>query len=210
MVGNFNNLVMLRVREEKTAELLTRQLRQVNVATRMLVSMASDSSDIANDIDFTSSGGDRISTVQVPMIEPADVVSLPKGQAFALLEGGQLWKVRMPLPLPDRHEDIPGSIAELAERMKRDYTTGEQWWTAVMPPPVNLELGDLGAELSVRASEAHEPPPAQAEARAEVRDKEEAKARRQEEEAEDQLLDEWPLAQEMENRDEHRDNAHDA
>ena len=172
VVGNFNNLVMLRVREEKTAELLTRQLRQVNVATRMLVSMASDSSDIANDIDFTSSGGDRISTVQVPMIEPADVVSLPKGQAFALLEGGQLWKVRMPLPLPDKHEDIPGSIAELAERMKRDYTTGEQWWTAVMPPPVNLELSDLGTELSVVGNE-------------------------------------QPTSQAMENRNEHRDSAHD-
>lgn len=210
VVGNFNNLVMLRVREEKTAELLTRQLRQVNVATRMLVSMASDSSDIANDIDFTSSGGDRISTVQVPMIEPADVVSLPKGQAFALLEGGQLWKVRMPLPLPDRHEDIPGSIAELAERMKRDYTTGEQWWTAVMPPPVNLDLGELGAELPMRARDAQEPPPARAEARTKAQDKDEAKARRQVEKAEEQLLNEWPLAQEMENRDEHRDNSHDA
>ena len=111
---------------------------------------------------------------------------------------------------PDRHEDIPGSIAELAERMKRDYTTGEQWWTAVMPPPVNLELGELGAELPVRARDAQEPPLAQAEARREEHGKGEAKTRRQGEEAEDQLLDEWPLAQEMENRDEHRDNAHDA
>ena len=109
-----------------------------------------------------------------------------------------------------QHEDIPGSIAELAERMKRDYTTGEQWWTAVMPPPVNLELGELGAELPMRARDAQEPPPARAEARAEARDKDEAKARRQVEKAEEQLLNEWPLAQEMENRDEHRDNSHDA
>src|SRR5690554_5680898 len=130
---------MLRVREEKTAALLTRQLRQVNVASRMLVSMASDSSDIANDIDFTSSGGDRISTVQVPMLEPADVVSLPKGQAFALLEGGQLWKIRMPLPLPDKGKNIPQGIQDIAEGMRSQYSTGERWWEEVMPAPIQFE-----------------------------------------------------------------------
>ena len=31
------------------------------------------------------------------MLSPADLVQLPKGQAFALLEGGQLAKVRLPL-----------------------------------------------------------------------------------------------------------------
>ncbi|EPC00581.1 hypothetical protein L861_06485 [Litchfieldella anticariensis FP35 = DSM 16096] len=139
VVGNFNNLIMLRVREEKTAELLTRQLRKVNVANRMLVSMAGDNSDVTTDIDFTSSGGDRISTVQVPMIEPADVVSLPKGQAFALLEGGQLWKVRMPLPKPDRGKDIPRNITDIAHQMKSRYSTGERWWEAVMPPPIHFE-----------------------------------------------------------------------
>lgn len=38
----------------------------------------------------------------VPMIEPSHVVGLPKGQCFALLQGGQLWKVRMPLPARTR------------------------------------------------------------------------------------------------------------
>ena len=112
-----------------------------------------DGDDLIHELAVTFGQAALGDTVQVPTIEPADVVSLPKGQAFALLEGGQLWKVRMPLPLPDKHEDIPGSIAELAERMKRDYTTGEQWWTAVMPPPVNLELSDLGTELSVVGNE---------------------------------------------------------
>ena len=55
-------------------------------------------------------------------------MSLPKGQAFALLEGGQLWKVRMPLldPIGDTH--LPASLVDLAERMERSYRTSELWW----------------------------------------------------------------------------------
>ncbi len=36
--------------------------------------------------------------VAKPLLLPADIIQLPKGQAFALLEGGKLWKIRMPLP----------------------------------------------------------------------------------------------------------------
>ena len=32
------------------------------------------------------------------MLTPADLTQLPKGQAFALIEGGQLYKIRLPLP----------------------------------------------------------------------------------------------------------------
>jgi hypothetical protein len=33
-----------------------------------------------------------------PMLGAADLVQLPKGQAFALIGGGQLYKLRVPLP----------------------------------------------------------------------------------------------------------------
>ena len=46
VIGNFNNLFMLRVRETATAELLTRQLPKVEVYTTTIVSGATDSSDI--------------------------------------------------------------------------------------------------------------------------------------------------------------------
>src|SRR3546814_17847605 len=89
---------MLRVRETATAELLTRQLPKVEVYTTTIVSGATDSSDIRGATDFTSNTPDRISMSSVPMIEPSHIVGLPTGQCFALLQGGQLWKVRMPLP----------------------------------------------------------------------------------------------------------------
>ncbi|WIX33240.1 type IV conjugative transfer system coupling protein TraD [Salinicola sp. JS01] len=140
VVGNFNNLIMLRVREERTARLLTDQLAKVNVATRLMVSMASDNADVNSDQDFSSSAGDRIGTESVEMLTPNDVINLPKGQAFALLEGGQLWKIRMPLPLPDKTEDVPKDVADIAARMRAKYATGDQWWEGVMPPPIHVDF----------------------------------------------------------------------
>ena len=70
VIGNFNNLFMLRVRETATAELLTRQLPKVEVYTTTIVSGATDSSDIRGATDFTSNTQDRISMSSVPMIEP--------------------------------------------------------------------------------------------------------------------------------------------
>lgn len=161
VVGNFNNLIMLRVRENKTAMQLTDQLHKVPVATRMLVSMAGDSSDIDTDVDFTSSGGDRISTAPQPKLEPADIINLPKGQAFALLEGGQLWKIRMPLPKPDKGKDIPANINDMAQQMRKRYNTGDRWWESVAPPPIEIDP-ELTAAASGSPTVAN-PPPAPAE-----------------------------------------------
>src|SRR5476649_686235 len=58
VVGNFNNLFMLRVRETATAELLTRQLPKVDVYSTTLVSGATDSSDPTGNTDFTSNTQD--------------------------------------------------------------------------------------------------------------------------------------------------------
>ncbi|EKJ9736421.1 TPA: type IV conjugative transfer system coupling protein TraD [Yersinia enterocolitica] len=127
--GNFNNLIMLRVRENRTAELLTTQLPQVEIYTKTLVSGHQDTADVNAEQDFTSGTQDRVGTVKVPLLEPADIVTLPKGQAFALLEGGQLWKIRMPLPAGDADDVLmPESIEKIAEEMRRSYHSGESWW----------------------------------------------------------------------------------
>ena len=82
VIGNFNNLFMLRVRETITAELLTRQLPQVEVYTTSLVSGATDSSDPSGNTAFTSNTQDRVTSTSVPLIEPAHVVGLPRGSAL--------------------------------------------------------------------------------------------------------------------------------
>ena len=56
------------------------------------------------------------------------LVALPKGQAFALLEGGQLWKLRMPLPDASKDPVMPESLAAVANEMERTYITNDQWY----------------------------------------------------------------------------------
>jgi len=132
---------MLRVRETATAELLTRQLPKVDVATASLASGATDSSDPSGPTAFVSNTQDRITTTSVPLIEPAHVVALPKGQAFALTEGGVLWKVRIPLPKPDPDEILPEDLRRLAAAMRERYAdTGDLsdgWWKGTSPPDPN-------------------------------------------------------------------------
>lgn len=122
VVGNFNNLIMLRVRETATAELLTKQLPKVDIASISPMSSATDSSDPDANTAFTSTSMDRITTTSVPMLEPAHIVALPKGQAFALLEGGTLWKLRMPLPVHKADDGLPDNLRALAEHMRRQYS----------------------------------------------------------------------------------------
>lgn len=132
VVGNFNNLVMLRVRETATAELLTGQLHDVEVLTSTVISGVTDSSEPQSHSDFISNTQDRVSALSVPLLEPAALIQLPKGQAFALLEGGQLWKIRLPLPVAEE-DGLPEHIQQLTDDMRQHYHTGEQWWNGTTP-----------------------------------------------------------------------------
>ncbi len=131
VAGNFNTLIMLRVKELATAEMLTEQLPKVEVFTLMSVSGVDDSSDPGSGVDFKSRNEDRISVSEVALLTPAELVTLPKGQAFALLEGGQLWKIRMPLPATD--SDMPENLAEIANEMERTYITNDNWYRVQEP-----------------------------------------------------------------------------
>ncbi|MGY6275070.1 type IV conjugative transfer system coupling protein TraD [Methylomonas sp. MgM2] len=128
VAGNFNTLIMLRVKELATAEMLTNQIDTCNISTLMEVSGVNDSADPNSPIDFTSQNQDRISVTEMPMISPATVMALPKGQAFALLEGGNLWKIRIPLPTQANDALLPKNLQEVAHEMQRRYLTNDHWW----------------------------------------------------------------------------------
>ena len=106
-VGNFNNLFMLRVRETATAELLTEQLPKVDIYSTTLVSGATDASDPSGNTDFTSNTQDRVSSTSVPLIEPTHIVSLPKGQALALIVGGNFGRCACRCQHPIRTKSCP-------------------------------------------------------------------------------------------------------
>lgn len=100
--GNFNTLIMLRVKNKETANLLVKVLPRVDVVGHTQVSSVSDTPHGEERIYFNTTNEDRVQTTSVPMIGVDDVISLPKGQAFVLVNGGEVWKVRIPLPLNDK------------------------------------------------------------------------------------------------------------
>lgn len=97
--GNFNTLIMLRVKNEETANLLVKVLPQIGVIDHTQMSMVNDTPNGEDGVYFNTTNEDRVQTTSVPMVDVNDLISLPKGQAFVLVNGGELYKVRMPLPL---------------------------------------------------------------------------------------------------------------
>lgn len=134
VLGNLNTIIMLRVRERATAELLTDQLPRVQIHQITEVSGVSDSADPTGTVDFTSRNEDRLTVTTEPMLDPGDVMALPKGQAFVLLSGAQLYKLRLPLPSTEADPHLPSSIAELHQLMQARYTTADRWWSGDTPP----------------------------------------------------------------------------
>ena len=128
VAGNFNTMIMLRVKELATARMLTDQLPNVDVLTLMSVSGVDDSSDPDSGVDFRSRNEDRISVSEVTLLSVSELVTLPKGQAFAMLSGGQLWKLRMPLADTITDNSLPPSLLKLSQEMERSYITNDHWY----------------------------------------------------------------------------------
>ncbi|OJW16564.1 MAG: hypothetical protein BGO44_00595 [Legionella sp. 39-23] len=97
--GNFNTLIMLRVKNEETANLLVKVLPHVGVVDHTQVSMVNDTPHGEDGVYFNTTNEDRAQTTSIPMIDVHDIISLPKGQAFVLVNGGELYKLRVPLPI---------------------------------------------------------------------------------------------------------------
>ena len=105
ITGNFNSVVMLRVRTEDTARILASQAPIVDVVELVQSESVADSSQAETDVAFTSSSSHRTASRTVQALEPGDLMRLPKGEAFALLETG-LQKIRIPL-IDDQPERQP-------------------------------------------------------------------------------------------------------
>ena len=127
IVGNFNTLIMMRVQNEETAALMTSKLPNVPVKEATLVSGASkkDGTGMGR---FDDNNQDRISEDKVPMVEPFHMTSLPKGHAFVLKNGNQLFKVRLPLFDDKGDIELPKNLDDICSDMNERYRTGELWW----------------------------------------------------------------------------------
>lgn len=101
LLGNFGTITMMRVSNEDTAATLTKCVE--NIKTRSTVPQTQSNDHASNEKGglFTTSNTDQISEEKTPIIEINDLFSLPKGQAFVMTNGGELYKIRIPLPKND-------------------------------------------------------------------------------------------------------------
>ncbi len=119
--GNFNTRIYLRVLDDLTSKSFTQRLNDVFVASTTAVSIVADNSSPEDFKEFSSSNEDRLTVQKVPMLEPGDLGKLPKGQAFALLNGNHLYKLRIPLIETKGDPYFYESIEDIARRIARRY-----------------------------------------------------------------------------------------
>ena len=123
-------MIMLRVKELATAEMLTDQLPKVEVFTLMSVSVSTIPPEPGSGIDFSSRNEDRISVSEVPLLTPAELDNPTQGQAFASGRWPTL-EIRMPLPATD--SDMPETLTEITNEMERTYITNDHWYRVQNP-----------------------------------------------------------------------------
>lgn len=117
VAGNLNNIIMFRTKEAKTVDMVLNQLSTVPILRIVPASTSSDTPHGIDGIFYQSSNEDRFAHTDMRLIEQTDVLNLPKGQAFCLLEGGKLYKIRVPLPVQD-NIDMPLSVNKLIGKMR--------------------------------------------------------------------------------------------
>lgn len=127
IAGNIGTMIIMGVKEISTCEIFTQQLPEVSVSEIMAVSGVIDGTEANGSFGFTSNNEDRISISRVPMISPADIVALPKGQAFVLLRGSELWKIRIPMPSKVDDQELPDDLGSMLRQMRQNYSSVMDW-----------------------------------------------------------------------------------
>lgn len=163
ILSNFNHVVMLRVKLQSTAAFFTDQLPRVDIVNLTAVSGVTDTAADGLGKHFTSNNQDRVGKTKEPMLEPADIMALPQGQAFALIEGNRLKKIRIPLPDASADAFIPPSIKAIGEDMRTRYRSSEGWasetdWLA--GHPIGLTQIVVPADFAADAVSSALPPTA--------------------------------------------------
>lgn len=129
VIGNLGNLIMLRVKEDATARLLTDLLPQADVDLMTLLSGTTDDTNPDSQNDFSSNTQQRISKQKVPMVDAGDLTRLPKGHAYAML-GGKLYKLR--IPQFKETGEIPTNLNFLCDKMRSKYqnvSANDNWYS---------------------------------------------------------------------------------
>lgn len=114
LLGNFSNMIMMRVGNLDTARIFTECLEEIRARSTTPSTMSNDKADGHGEL-FTTYNTDTISEQRTKLVIENDLFSLPKGQAMMLTNGGEVYKVRIPLlktdhPVPETFESLMGEV----------------------------------------------------------------------------------------------------
>lgn len=98
LLGNFGTMIMLRVANLDTATLFTECLETCIARHTSPSTITNDKETHQGAALFTTVNADLINETEISLIAVNDLFSLPKGQAYVLTNGGELFKIRIPLP----------------------------------------------------------------------------------------------------------------
>ena len=160
MLGNFNTVIMLRVLEEETAQFVVQRQSQVAVEELKSYSSLTENPDADSDRHYTSASQTRLDRTQVNLIEPSHLTRLPKGQAFAWLDGNKVYKIRLPLPDDRDLDNVPNSIAQIGAEMNEKYQSSNDDWfefDEYFSPVESLNIGSEQNEYGTFISTISEP-----------------------------------------------------
>ncbi len=119
LLGNFGTIVMLRIANDDTAKMLTDCLEQTNIRSALPSSTSSDHALKSDQESYATQNNDLVQEEKSALITVNDLYALPKGQAFILTNGGELYKVRMPLPTHDESSET--NVAYIISEVNRCY-----------------------------------------------------------------------------------------
>lgn len=110
IMGNFGTKIMLRIANDETAKVMTNAVEEVRTRSLSPSTTTHDKSESSSEL-FTTTNTDNINESSERIIVENDLTSLPKGQAFMVTNGGEVFKIRIPLPKNDG--DAPKSVAAI-------------------------------------------------------------------------------------------------
>lgn len=161
VLGNLNNLIALRTKDQVTQEFICEAFGR----TTVWESASSVSTTADDDVSpaFRASVSHSLSGRRDTVVPMETLGSLPNLEYFACLSGGRLWKGRMPILLTD--EEDPRLFEEDGSRKpgrgawERVPANLRPWFARVLDrifPPGRFDEAFLEEEMPERAAEARE------------------------------------------------------
>lgn len=95
VLGNFNNIFALRIRDLSTQEYIANQILETR--THYVMHTQGNSTDSSNPLLSTANTGERLMEEETPMLSPQLLGMLPSLEYFAYIAGGTLLKCRVPI-----------------------------------------------------------------------------------------------------------------